>query len=203
MFAILHLRSSWENKNSCNWAGILRLTDFSNPLSATASTGGHTPLDLLFYLLHHLLLPLHSPNHKMSSSSIQQFLPRSCSLAALVFLVVMVVLAVCVTTTKADGGDVMSGGEGGEMTAMADAIKYLQGLDKVCVWSFWPFLLKHSSTGDVYRHRLHVYPNSKWLVWSFIVFFETLPFCSQMNLSRAVHCFNIETVLAYVQYQGR
>ncbi|XP_046451020.1 neuropeptide F-like isoform X2 [Daphnia pulex] len=67
----------------------------------------------------------------MSSSSIQQFLPRSCSLAALVFLVVMVVLAVCVTTTKADGGDVMSGGEGGEMTAMADAIKYLQGLDKV------------------------------------------------------------------------
>lgn len=61
----------------------------------------------------------------------QQFLPRSCSLAALVFLVVMAVLAVCVTTTKADGGDVISGGEGGEMTAMADAIKYLQGLDKV------------------------------------------------------------------------
>ncbi len=137
------------------------------------------------------------------SSSIQQFLPRSCSLAALVFLVVMAVLAVCVTTTKADGGDVMSGGEGGEMTAMADAIKYLQGLDKVYGQAARPryntklkfpknknknicqifsnnclilrvfylcvvdlvvltklFLLKHSSTGDVYRHRLHA-PDSK------------------------------------------
>ncbi len=126
-----------------------------------------------------------------SSNSIQQFLPRSCSLTALVLLVVMAVLAVCVTTTKADGGDVMSGGEGGEMTAMADAIKYLQGLDKVYGQAARPryntkpnfqnicqifstivilrvlpvcgrssrfdltFLLKHSSTGDVYRHRLH------------------------------------------------
>ncbi|KAI9554646.1 hypothetical protein GHT06_019919 [Daphnia sinensis] len=67
----------------------------------------------------------------MSSNSIQQLLfPRSASLTTLVFLVVMAVLAVYATSAQADG-DVMGGGEGGEMTAMADAIKYLQGLDKV------------------------------------------------------------------------
>lgn len=80
------------------------------------------------------LLPTlrHAYTHlKMSSSNSMQFLPRSCSLATLIFLVVMAVLAVYVTSAQADGGDVMSGGEGGEMTAMADAIKYLQGLDKV------------------------------------------------------------------------
>ncbi|XP_057376125.1 uncharacterized protein LOC130697008 [Daphnia carinata] len=67
----------------------------------------------------------------MSSNSIQQLLfPRSGSLTTLVFLVVMAVLAVYATSVQADG-DVMGGGEGGEMTAMADAIKYLQGLDKV------------------------------------------------------------------------
>ena len=84
------------------------------------------PLSLFFHHHHHYT------TCKMSSSiQAQQFLPRSWSLATLIFLVVMAVLAVYVTGSQADGGDVMSGGEGGEMTAMADAIKYLQGLDKV------------------------------------------------------------------------
>lgn len=86
-------------------------------------------LSLPLSLFHH---HHHHTTCKMSSSiQVQQFLPRSCSLATLIFLVVMAVLAVYVTGSQADGGDVMSGGEGGEMTAMADAIKYLQGLDKV------------------------------------------------------------------------
>lgn len=71
------------------------------------------------------------PYSNMSSNSIHQLLfPRSGSLTTLVFLVVMAVLAIYATSAQADG-DVMGGGEGGEMTAMADAIKYLQGLDKV------------------------------------------------------------------------
>lgn len=67
----------------------------------------------------------------MSSNSIQQlFFPRSVSLTTFVLLVVVAVLAIYATSAHADG-DVIGGGEGGEMTAMADAIKYLQGLDKV------------------------------------------------------------------------
>lgn len=61
-----------------------------------------------------------------------QQVPRrsSFSLPALAFLVLVAVLAVYATSVQADG-DGMTGGEGGEMSAMADAIKYLQGLDKV------------------------------------------------------------------------
>ena len=85
------------------------------------------PLSLFFHHNHYTTCKMSSSN----SIQAQQFLPRSCSLTTLIFLVVMAVLAVYVTGSQADGGDVMSGGEGGEMTAMADAIKYLQGLDKV------------------------------------------------------------------------
>lgn len=64
--------------------------------------------------------------------SSNQQVPRrtSSSLAALVLLVLVAVLAIYATSVQADG-DGMAGGEGGEMSAMADAIKYLQGLDKV------------------------------------------------------------------------
>lgn len=90
------------------------------------------------YSRHLPLLPTNTiphthqhPYSNMSSNSIHQLLfPRSGSLTTLVFLVVMAVLAIYATSAQADG-DVMGGGEGGEMTAMADAIKYLQGLDKV------------------------------------------------------------------------
>jgi hypothetical protein len=117
----------------------------------------------------------------MSSNSIQQFLPRSCSLAALVFLVVMVVLAVCVTTTKADGGDVMSGGEGGEMTAMADAIKYLQGLDKVY--------------GQAARPRYNT--KFKFLKKTFAKFFPTivLIFTCVIPVCVVVLTFSLETFI--------
>ena len=54
----------------------------------------------------------------------------SCSMVALVLLVMTALLAVYVTSVQADG-EGMTGGEGGEISAMADAIKYLQGLDKV------------------------------------------------------------------------
>lgn len=64
--------------------------------------------------------------------TIQQITGRSSSsFVTLVLLAILAVLAVYVTSAEADGDGMTGAGEGGEMTAMADAIKYLQGLDKV------------------------------------------------------------------------
>lgn len=49
------------------------------------------------------------------------------SVLALCVLALVVLLGVYVDSVAADE----AGAEGGEMSAMADAIKYLQGLDKV------------------------------------------------------------------------
>lgn len=65
-------------------------------------------------------------------NTIQQISGRSpSSFITLVLLAMFAVLVVYASNVAADGDGMTGGGEGGEVSAMADAIKYLQGLDKV------------------------------------------------------------------------